>query len=117
MPTLGALHADAIEILESGKQRIAAEVAWGATKRATDALILARTGREPTGTGQTSGWMRGFARTGSSYALLRVRFQRRVGTLHANCFYFNNCPLPDLLELLIRETNAYIRQAEILAEA
>ena len=28
------LYADAIEILELGKPRIAAEVAWGATKRA-----------------------------------------------------------------------------------
>ena len=35
-----------------GKIRNAAEKAWGATKRATSALILARTGEEPeTGAG------------------------------------------------------------------
>ena len=39
------LYADAIEMLEQGHIRNAAEKAWGATKRATDALILERTGR------------------------------------------------------------------------
>ena len=38
------LYGEAIGLLEYGKLRIAAEVAWGATKRATDALILSRTG-------------------------------------------------------------------------
>ena len=41
------LYADALEELDRGNLRNAAEKAWGATKRATDALILARTGREP----------------------------------------------------------------------
>ncbi len=109
------LYADATEILELGKPRIAAEAAWGATKRATDALILARTGREPSGMGQTSGGIRRLARADQGYTLLRLRFQRRVGTLHANCFYTGNCPSPDLLELLIRDTNLYIRQAQVLA--
>ena len=48
-----ALYADAMEELERGKLRNAAEKAWGATKRATDALILARTGAEPRTAGQT----------------------------------------------------------------
>ena len=34
-------------MLEAGDLRDAAEKAWGATKRATDALILRYTGREP----------------------------------------------------------------------
>ena len=41
------LQADALEMLVMGKIRNAAEKAWGATKRATDALILARTGEDP----------------------------------------------------------------------
>lgn len=42
------LHGDALEMLELEEVRNdAAEKAWGATKRATDALILARTGEEP----------------------------------------------------------------------
>ena len=46
------LQADALEMLALGKVRNAAEKAWGATKRATDALILARTRR---GAGANSG--------------------------------------------------------------
>ncbi len=38
------LYEDALEELERGKLRNAAEKAWGATKRATDALVLARNG-------------------------------------------------------------------------
>ena len=41
------VHAQAIERLQNGDIRDAAEKAWCATKRATDALILARTGEEP----------------------------------------------------------------------
>ena len=38
------LYGDALEMLDQGRLRNAAEKAWCATKRATDALILARTG-------------------------------------------------------------------------
>ena len=48
------LYADAIEMLDQGRIRNAAYKAWGATKRATGALILERTGREPEITTQTS---------------------------------------------------------------
>jgi hypothetical protein len=41
------LYDDSLEELERGKLRNAAEKAWGATKRAADALVLARTGQEP----------------------------------------------------------------------
>ena len=36
-----------MEMLAQGRIRNAAEKAWGATKRATDALVLARSGEEP----------------------------------------------------------------------
>ena len=42
-----SVHADALRLLEAGDIRDAAEKAWCATKRATDALILARTGEAP----------------------------------------------------------------------
>ena len=42
-----AVHAQALERLEQDDIRDAAEKAWCATKRATDALILARTGENP----------------------------------------------------------------------
>ena len=41
-------------MFEAGDVRDAAEKAWCATKRATDALILARTGREPETSRETS---------------------------------------------------------------
>ena len=47
-----SLYDDAIEMLDQGKIRNAAERAWGATKRATDALVLAREGEEPQPGGQ-----------------------------------------------------------------
>ena len=48
-----ALYGDALEMLAQGKIRNAAEKAWGATKRATDALAMARHGEEPQSAGQT----------------------------------------------------------------
>ena len=47
------LQADALEMLAQGRIRNAAVKSWGATKRATDALILARTGEEPERTPET----------------------------------------------------------------
>jgi hypothetical protein len=42
------LRADALDMLAQGRIQNAAEKSWGATKRATDALVLARgTGEEP----------------------------------------------------------------------
>ena len=46
-----SLYDDAIEMLDQGKIRNAAEKAWGATKRATGALVLARHGEEPQSAG------------------------------------------------------------------
>ena len=48
------MHAQAVEQLERGDIRDAAEKAWCATKRATDALILAIMGEGPGPTGFTS---------------------------------------------------------------
>ena len=52
------LQADALEMLAQGRVRNAAEKAWGATKRATDALVLARTGEEPERTPETGAGLR-----------------------------------------------------------
>ena len=37
------LYGDALEMLDQGRLRNAAEKAWGATKRSTDAMVLAST--------------------------------------------------------------------------
>ena len=108
------LYADAIEILELGKPRVAAEVAWGATKRATDALVLARTGRLPSGTGRTSAEMNSLGRRNAEIAPLSSLYKRRILTLHGRCFYLGIC---EDSEVLIRDTADYIRECERLAGA
>ncbi len=81
-----SLYDDAIEILELGKRRIVAKAAWGATKWATDALFLARTGREPTGTGQTTRGIAVLDRTDPSMAPLPRLYNKRIVVLHGRCF-------------------------------
>ena len=84
------LHADALEELERGKLRNAAEKAWGATKRATDALVLARTGSEPRSSGQT---IRGIRRLGAQNIALKqleLLCTNRSQVLHGMCFYDGN---------------------------
>ncbi len=48
------VHSQAVERLDAGDIRDAAEKAWCATKRTTDALILAHTGEEPPTTAATT---------------------------------------------------------------
>ncbi len=57
-----AQHQSSLERLVAGDIRDAAEKAWCATKRATDALILARTGVEPGTTAMTSDGLDDLAR-------------------------------------------------------
>ena len=109
------LHDDALEMLEMGKIRNAAEKAWGATKRATDALVLARTGYEPERTPETSSELRSLAAQDPSVRGLVGRYYSRQGVLHGDCFYLGLCePLEDT-ERRIRETADYIADAERLA--
>ena len=109
------LYDDALEMLELGKIRNAAEKAWGATKRATDALILSRTGYEPERTPETSAELRDLAAKDPTVRSLVGRYYSRQGVLHGDCFYMGLCePLEDT-ERRIRETAGYITDAERLA--
>ena len=112
-----ALYADALEELDRGKLRNAAEKAWGATKRATDALILARTGTMPATTALTSQGLRGLASQRRDIDVLVGRYYTRIGHLHGECFYNGMCDPVEDTERRIRETDAYIRDAEELASA
>ena len=110
-----SLYEDALEELDRSKLRNAAEKAWGATKRATDALVLARTGREPRSTGQTTRGLRALRREDPVFDLLEGRYSARAHALHGLCFYDGNCEPEDVLSRDIRETADYIRDAEALA--
>ena len=109
------MHVQALERLAQGDIRDAAEKAWCATKRATIALILARTGREPTTTTQTSGGLRVLARNDERYRSLRQRYNTCISELHSGCFYDGHCEPEDLISEVIRETAQYIQDAEALA--
>lgn len=111
-----ALHADALEMLAQGKIRNAAEKAWGATQRATDALILARTGERPGTTAITADELDALARRDTRVKSLVGRYYSRISQLHGQCFYNGRCAAPDT-ERRIRETADYIRDAEELAAA
>jgi hypothetical protein len=120
-----SLYQEAIEQLAQGKLRNAAEKAWGATKRATDALVLARTGemlapgrtsQEPRTSGQTNRGLHVLARRDERVAPLMGLYAIRQTYLHGQCFYDGNCEPEDGMEALIRQTEQYLFLAETLAE-
>ncbi len=110
-----ALYQDALDMLEQDKIRNAAEKAWGATKRASDALILERTGEEPEKSPITSRELRRLG--GQDHRIKRLvdLYYTRMGALHGECFYLGLYDPIDTTEQLVRETRDYIRDAENLA--
>lgn len=109
------MHRSAIERLDALDVRDAADKAWCATKRATDALILSRTGEEPRTTAMTSDGLDALARRDGRVRILVGRYYSRVSQLHGQCFYDGRCGSPDT-ERRIRETSEYIADAESLVE-
>ena len=107
------MHVQAVERLDAGDVRDAAEKAWCATKRATDALILALTGEEPGPTGLTSDCLDDLVVSGRATNSLQRRYYSRLSQLHGACFYTGACNRHT--ERRIRETEAYIADAESLA--
>lgn len=107
------MQAQAIELFDNGDIRDAAEQAWCATKRATDALILVRTGEEPVTTAVTTNSLDSLARRDPDTRRMQGRYYSRIHNLHGMCFYAGFCN--DQTERRIRETVAYIDDAEALA--
>jgi len=105
----GEMYEQAIERLEQGDIRDAAEKAWCATKRATDGLILAITGEEPVTTAATSDGLDDLARETPQTRSLQGRYYSRLGQLHGACFYDRRCNQET--ERRIRETIAYVNDA------
>ena len=109
------LYADALEQLELGKPRNAAEKAWGATKRATDALIVARTGHEPGNPGRTRRELSRLGRLDPAVDSLFQRYDDRQRFLHGKCFYRGECAPAEEVIAEIQATADYIQAAERLA--
>ena len=108
-----AMQREALERLAAGDIRDAAEKAWCATKRAPDALTLARTGEEPRTTARTTNELDSLADRDSRVKPLVGRYYSRIGQLHGACFYDGLCN--DQTQRRIRETAIYIEDAERLA--
>ena len=107
------MQAQAIVCLDRGDIRDAAEKAWCATKRATDGLILARTGEEPVTTARTTDELDALVDREPAAESLLGRYYSRQGQLHGACFYDKRCN--PQTERRIRETVQYISDAEVLA--
>ncbi len=110
-----AMQVEALRQLESNDIRDSAEKAWCATKRATDALILARTGVEPEHSPDTTRGLARLAGTDRAVQPLVGRYFSRQGHLHGACFYLGACEPMGEVERRIRETANYIDEAETLA--
>ncbi len=110
-----AVHADALRLLEAGDIRDAAEKAWCATKRATDALILARTGETTELSPATTQGLVALAAEDRNIWSLRRRYFSRQSELHGACFYLGACEPIEEVERRIRQTADYINDAERLA--
>jgi len=107
------MQAQTIACLDQGDGRDAAEKAWCATKRATDGLILARTGEEPVTTARTTGELDALIDREPAAESLLGRYFSRLGQLDGACFYDKRCN--PQTERRIRETAQYISDAEVLA--
>ena len=110
------MQASALERLEEGDVRDASDKAWCATKRACDALILARTGVEPETTPETRREMQKVAAEDRRVNRLMPRYYTRMAHLHGECFYLGFCDPLDETERRIRETADLINEIESLAE-
>ena len=111
------LYGDALEMLAMDRLRNAAEKAWGATKRATDAIVLARTGQEPQSAGQARRALLRLSSDGPAFETFQGQYSTRSLLLHINCFYDGNCEPEAEMTALVEDTDSYIRDARSLAAA
>ncbi len=111
------MHRAALDRLAVGDIRDAAEKAWCAAKRATDGLVLARTGQLPPKSPDTTRSLLKLARNNPEISSLRDRYFTRQSALHGDCFYTGWCEPVEAIELLIHETEDFIQDAETLSRA
>ncbi len=110
-----AVHADALRLLDAGDVRNAAERAWQATKRATDALVLARTGVEPVISSDRARGIGRLATDDDAILPLHKRYHIALPYLYGTCFSLGICEPIDEVERLIRGMADYISDAVRLA--
>ncbi len=110
------LHNAALERLEQGDVRDAAEKAWGATLRAASAMLLSVTGEEPERSPAIRRGIDNLARDRKEFTALLRNYRDRQDLLHGDCFYHGICEPREPIEREIRETETFISAAKWLAE-
>ena len=113
--TAHAHHAQALAQLDQGELRQAAALAWDAALAATNALLLARSGRHPEDLRETDGLMQQFARDNPSLRPLLTHYDLLQSyLLHQTGLY--DCPsvLAGALAVDIRDAGSYLREVEKL---
>ena len=110
------MHDAALRQWDSGDWRDAAEKAWCATLRATQAVILAHTGEMPDTTRDTRLGLDRLVDSNERFDTLVGRYHTRQNMLHGSCFYNGIAEPIRTIERRIRETAAYIDDAERLAD-
>jgi len=124
-PEVGKLIEDAEDLLNKAIEEVdvnirdAAEKAWGATVRTTDALILNRRGFVPTGPTAMPDRRRALHEIYGKEPLIRERkildrFYTREWMLHGSCFYEGVCEPVDEVKRRIVETRDYIEDVKKL---
>ena len=109
------MQAEAMARLADGDVRDAAEKAWCATKSATEALILARTGQEPNTPAQTTAGIRSLAFQDPRFQPLRAYYTICVKELHSDCFYDGHCEPVEEVAATIDQSAGFVADAECLA--
>lgn len=109
------MQRQALERLDAGYLRDAAEKGWCATRRAAEALILARTGKRSPDTPAVSRELRALGRTDEAVYRLEDRYGATARFLHGECFYSGLCDPVENTERRIREVADFIAAAEDLA--
>ena len=109
-----ARHAASLDRLAAGDIRDAAEKAWCATLRATNAVVLGYTNEIPEKTPQTSKELNRLAERFPQLKTLVGRYYSRQGQLHGDCFYLGLCDPVETTMRRIQETAGYIQDAENL---
>ena len=99
--------------------RDAAEKAWAATLKATNALILERTGKIPERTPETSVELHRLCAKEPEIERMKLveRYHTRSDYLHGQCFYMGICMPIESVKRRIRETKDYIEDVKKLIEA
>lgn len=110
-----SFYREAVVLLDKGDLRNAAGKAWLASEKATNALILECTGREPRNERETSREISFIGRRNVDFEAFESNFIGQIHDLYGDCYIDNHCEPEDYHAEMIRNTDSFISDAERLA--